>query len=104
MTAVMEDEALAEQGEEASLLAGCRNLLRAVTKVSKYSSKKIRCTKKVTKKSKKNKEHREEASLLTGSRNLLRAVTKVWIVGENKDHSINIHKRSETEKRAEMLL
>lgn len=34
MTAVMEDEALAEQGEEASLLAGCRNLLRAVTKVS----------------------------------------------------------------------
>ena len=35
MTAVMEDEALAEQGEEASLLAGCRNLLRAVTKVSK---------------------------------------------------------------------
>lgn len=33
MTAVMEDEALAEQGEEASLLAGCRNLLRAVTKV-----------------------------------------------------------------------
>ena len=60
MTAVMEDEALAEQGEEASLLAGCRNLLRAVT--------------------------------------------KVWIVGENKDHSINIHERSETEKRAEMLL
>ena len=52
MTAVMEDEALAEQGEEASLLAGCRNLLRAVTKVSKYSPlkilgpKKIRCTKK----------------------------------------------------------
>lgn len=33
VTAVMEDEALAEQGEEASLLAGCRNLLRAVTKV-----------------------------------------------------------------------
>ena len=41
MTAVMEDEALAEQGEEASLLAGCRNLLRAVTKVSKYSPPKI---------------------------------------------------------------
>ena len=34
MTVVMEDEVLAEQGEEASLLAGCRSLLRAVTKVS----------------------------------------------------------------------
>ena len=33
MTAVMEDEVLAEQGEEASLVAGCRTLLRAVTKV-----------------------------------------------------------------------
>ena len=33
MTVVMEDEVLAEQGEEASLLAGCRSLLRAVTKV-----------------------------------------------------------------------
>ena len=74
MTAVMEDEALAEQGEEASLLAGCRNLLRAVTKVSKYSPpkilgpKKIRCTK--------NKliQKREKASLLVG---LLRLVTKV---------------------------
>ena len=29
----MEDEVLAEQGEEASLVAGCRTLLRAVTKV-----------------------------------------------------------------------
>ena len=38
MTAVMEDEViadLADQGEESSssLIAGCRNLLRAVTKV-----------------------------------------------------------------------
>ena len=34
-TAVLEDEVLAEQGEEAlSLLSGCRALLRSVTKVS----------------------------------------------------------------------
>ena len=38
MTAVMEDEVIADmadQGEESSssLIAGCRNLLRAVTKV-----------------------------------------------------------------------
>ena len=98
----MEDEALAEQGEEASLLAGCRNLLRAVTKVSKYSSQKIVGPK--NKMHQQNKEHGEEASLLTGSRNLLRAFIKVRIVGENKGHSINIHERSETEKRAEMLL
>ena len=32
-TAVLEDEVLAEQGEEASLLSGCRALLRSVTKV-----------------------------------------------------------------------
>lgn len=37
-TAVLEDEVLAEQGEEASLLSGCRALLRSVTKVS-YSSR-----------------------------------------------------------------
>ena len=30
----MEDEVLAEQGDESSLLSGCRNLLRAVTKVN----------------------------------------------------------------------
>lgn len=41
VTAVMEDEALAEQGEEASLLAGCRNLLRAVTKVRRGENRGI---------------------------------------------------------------
>lgn len=33
VTAVLEDEVLAEQGEETSLLSGCRTLMRAITKV-----------------------------------------------------------------------
>ena len=38
MTAVLEDEVLAEQGEETSLLSGCRTLMRAITKVLIKSS------------------------------------------------------------------
>ena len=46
MTAVMEDEVIADmadQGEESSssLIAGCRNLLRAVTKVGNILGNKL---------------------------------------------------------------
>ena len=47
MTAVMEDEVLAEQGEEASLVAGCRTLLRAVTKVGCISLPRHNITNKI---------------------------------------------------------
>ena len=33
-TAVLEDEVMAEQGEETSLLSACRALITAITKVS----------------------------------------------------------------------